>query len=98
MKRVKLERLLTNRDDDTRLNAIQMLSKIGDTKTIRPIKNRLEVETNPVVRYWLYFTLGHIGGKEAEKILKKSLHLEADTFARQGIEEGLQQIASKKIP
>lgn len=96
--RVRLEHLLSNPDGEIRLQAIQQLFKKADIQTIYPTMKRLRFEANPVVRYWLFYTLGRVGGREAQEFLQKSLQHETDAFVRRGIEEALQIITSTKIP
>lgn len=49
-----------------------------------------EFKDDPVSRYWVYHTLGAIGGPRVEKLLRTAIRSEDDDFARGGAEEALE--------
>jgi hypothetical protein len=89
-----VEAKLSDPNDDDRLDAAQELCAIKDQLTLPAVVRRFRIETNPVVKYWLVYALGNIGGEEAHTELKSASTQESDDFVRQGIEEALQLIES----
>lgn len=73
--------------DANRKNYLVELSNKSGMRT--PITDYLADEIHkrkdPSERYWIYVTLGEIGGKEARKIIKKGLS-DDNEFARTGAE------------
>ncbi|MDO6414388.1 trypsin-like peptidase domain-containing protein [Sphingomonas sp. BIUV-7] len=48
-----------------------------------------EFRDDPVSRYWVYHTLGAIGGARVEQLLRIAIRTEDDDYARSGAEEAL---------
>ena len=55
----------------------------------------LNKRKDPGERYWIYITLGEIGGEDAEATVKEGL-TDQDEFARLGAEEALRLIEKRK--
>lgn len=49
---------------------------------------------DPCERYWIYISLGRIGGKKAKQILTKGIE-EENSFAKKGAQDGLQILLKK---
>jgi hypothetical protein len=91
---VDVEARLTDPNDDVRLDAAQALCALKDQSTLPTVARCFRIETNPLVKYWLAYALGNIGGEEARTELKSASAQESNDFVRQGIEEALQLIES----
>jgi hypothetical protein len=50
---------------------------------------------DPVQRYWLYIALGSTGGADARNLLNGAANTETDPFARLGIKDALELLASQ---
>lgn len=64
---------------------------------LRQIEEGLRTRGDPTERYWMYVTLGEIGGDRAESLLKEGL-ADANPFARDGAEEALGKMHKPEIP
>ena len=56
---------------------------------VRELLRALATTTDPGERYWIYVTLGRIGGRHAEQALESGIKEEENLFARDGASDGL---------
>jgi hypothetical protein len=56
----------------------------------------LPSRADPTERYWIYLTLGRIGGTVAEQLLAQA-EAESDPFARSGVERAASLLASQRF-
>lgn len=88
----RIEKLMSSPDDSVRLDATQKICALKDRSTLPVLKRRLKVESYPIVKHWLYYALGKIGGEEAYKLLKNAESQENNAFVLQGVLDGLESI------
>lgn len=60
-------------------------------KVIVLLEEALKIRKDPSERYWIYATLGKIGGKQARRIIENGLN-EVNEFSRQGAMDAMELI------
>lgn len=75
------------------LSDIAKKSSMHD-KVIALLEEALKVRKDPSERYWIYATLGKIGGNQAMRILENGLN-EVNEFSKQGAQDGIELILRK---
>jgi hypothetical protein len=85
--------LLTFTQERSRLYtaAAKQRSEIRDIISAR-LSQLVHQTPDPTERYWIYITLGDIGGDASIAFLRRAVDHESDAFGRRGIEEALHEI------
>ncbi len=77
--------------DAERSATLAAAASAGDAEAVvASLCSTLPDRADPCERYWIYATLGAIGGKHAAKTLRDRVCAEPDAFARSGAERALQ--------
>jgi len=72
-------------------NAVLALGNIGDTKSVVPLIITLQQDDSPMVRGYVAWALGKIGGEKVKFALEKALKTEEDKEAREEIVNALER-------
>jgi HEAT repeat protein len=96
----KIALILNNNDSEKRIKAAQILGDNGDYRMIKPIMERIEIEIDDTVMYWLLIALGdlfRLNCDYEQDILQllKRLEETGTQYVQSGISEAKKNINSR---
>lgn len=89
---IKWESVLSSPNGNERVEAAKQLCALKEISTLPTLEQRLALEQNEYVRYWIAYALGKIGGDKAYKILKEAQSRERRPYALRGIQDALDEL------
>jgi hypothetical protein len=79
---------------ESQASASMLSADVAQRQVLASLPSRLSTH-DPIERYWIYIALASVGGADAERLLKGAAATESDPFARTGIEDALEILATQ---